>query len=241
MEWSIHEVARLTGTTSRTLRHYDDIGLLAPSRVGSNGYRHYDDAALVRLQRILLLRELGVGLSRIAEVLERRTDPAEALRVHLDWLRREQERTAQQIASVEATIASLEGGEQIMAEKMFDGFDHTRYRDEVEQRRADAGALMGGLDVEVVEPAGGRARVTHRHALDLGDPGLGTGRVVGHALSQPAAYVVVGVRRRRHRRRAAGEQVDEGQCVGVVLVGRPQDQLGLRDRRLRGAVSGHRG
>ena len=134
MEWSIHEVARLTGTTSRTLRHYDDIGLLAPSRVGSNGYRHYDDAALVRLQRILLLRELGVGLSRIAEVLERRTDPAEALRVHLDWLRREQERTAQQIASVEATIASLEGGEQIMAEKMFDGFDHTRYRDEVEQR-----------------------------------------------------------------------------------------------------------
>lgn len=141
MEWSIHEVARLTGTTSRTLRHYDDIGLLAPSRVGSNGYRHYDDAALVRLQRILLLRELGVGLSRIAEVLERRTDPAEALRVHLDWLRREQERTAQQIASVEATIASLEGGEQIMAEKMFDGFDHAvprRGRAALGQRRVRA-------------------------------------------------------------------------------------------------------
>ena len=151
MEWSIHEVARLTGTTSRTLRHYDDIGLLVPSRVGSNGYRHYDDGALVRLQRILLLRDLGVGLSRIAEVLERRTDPAEALRVHLDWLRREQERTSQQIASVEATIASLEGGEQIMAEKMFDGFDHTRYRDEVEQRwgsdaYARSDAWWSGMD-----------------------------------------------------------------------------------------------
>ena len=49
MEASIQEVARLAGTTSRTLRHYGDIGLLAPSRVGANGYRWYDDDALVRL------------------------------------------------------------------------------------------------------------------------------------------------------------------------------------------------
>lgn len=69
MDWSITEVARLAGTTSRTLRHYDRIGLLAPSRVGSNGYRYYDEAALVRLQRVLLLRELGVGLPAIAEML----------------------------------------------------------------------------------------------------------------------------------------------------------------------------
>ena len=65
MEASIQEVARLTGTTSRTLRHYDAIGLLAPSRVGDNGYRWYDDDALVRLQRILLLRDLGLGLGEI--------------------------------------------------------------------------------------------------------------------------------------------------------------------------------
>ncbi|HSU47497.1 MAG TPA: MerR family transcriptional regulator, partial [Arthrobacter sp.] len=61
-DWSIQDVARLAGTTSRTLRHYDDIGLLKPSRVGSNGYRYYDGAALLQLQRILLLRELGLGL-----------------------------------------------------------------------------------------------------------------------------------------------------------------------------------
>ena len=69
-DWSIQEIARLAGTTSRTLRHYDDIGLLAPSRVAHNGYRHYDQTALVRLQRILLLRELGLGLPRIGEVLD---------------------------------------------------------------------------------------------------------------------------------------------------------------------------
>ncbi len=68
-DWSIQEIARLAGTTSRTLRHYDDIGLLPPSRIAPNGYRHYDAAALVRLQRILLLRELGLGLPQIAEVL----------------------------------------------------------------------------------------------------------------------------------------------------------------------------
>ena len=96
MEASIQEVARLTGTTSRTLRHYDAIGLLEPSRVGDNGYRWYDDRALVRLQRILLLRGLGLGLPDIRRVLEREQDETAALRHHLDWLRSEQRRLERQ-------------------------------------------------------------------------------------------------------------------------------------------------
>ncbi|MDQ1579670.1 MAG: MerR family transcriptional regulator, thiopeptide resistance regulator [Microbacteriaceae bacterium] len=134
MDWSIQDIARLAGTTSRTLRHYDNIGLLAPSRVGSNGYRYYDQRALVRLQRILLLRDLGLGLPAIAEVLENEKDAARALRGHHGWLRQEQQRLARQIASVETTIAAMEGGEKIMAEDMLDGFDHTQYTEEVEQR-----------------------------------------------------------------------------------------------------------
>ncbi|MGR2752685.1 MerR family transcriptional regulator [Agromyces arachidis] len=134
MDWSIQEVAKLAGTTSRTLRHYDDVGLLAPARIGANGYRYYDRAALVRLQRILLLRELGLGLPAIAEVLDGQRDEARALASHLDWLRQEQDRLARQVASVERTIGALEEGEQIMAKDMFDGFDHTQYREEVEQR-----------------------------------------------------------------------------------------------------------
>lgn len=133
-EWSIQQIAKLAGTTSRTLRHYGDVGLLSPSSVGHNGYRYYDEAALVRLQRILLLRELGLGLPQIGEVLEQETSEAHALETHLAWLRQEQDRLKRQIASVKNTIDALRGGERLMAENMFDGFDHTQYKDEVEQR-----------------------------------------------------------------------------------------------------------
>jgi DNA-binding transcriptional MerR regulator len=134
VDWSIQEIARLAGTTSRTLRHYGDIGLLSPTRVGGNGYRYYDDAALVRLQRILLLRQLGLGLPAIAEVLAGERDDTAALQAHLRWLRSERERLAVQISSVESTIAKLKGGEQLMAEEMLNGFDHTAYKDEVSER-----------------------------------------------------------------------------------------------------------
>ena len=133
-EWSIQQIAKLAGTTSRTLRHYGDIGLLAPSSVGHNGYRYYDQNALVRLQRILLLRELGLGLPQIADAMQRESDEVPALEAHLAWLRQEQDRLARQIASVESTIDAVRGGEGLMAENMFDGFDHTQYKDEVEQR-----------------------------------------------------------------------------------------------------------
>lgn len=134
MEWSIQDIARSAGTTSRTLRHYGEIGLLQPSRVGSNGYRYYDQEALVRLQRILLLRELGLGLPAIAEVLEGQRDTAAALRTHLDLLEQERQRITRQIASVRTTLDKTEGGQQLMAEEVFDGFDHTQYKEEVIER-----------------------------------------------------------------------------------------------------------
>jgi MerR family transcriptional regulator, thiopeptide resistance regulator len=88
----------------------------------------------VRLQRVLLLRELGLGIPAIGEVLAGQRDDTLALRTHLEWLAQEKERIGRQIASVERTITKLEGGEKPMAEKMFEGFDHTQYKDEVEER-----------------------------------------------------------------------------------------------------------
>lgn len=133
-EWSMHEVTSATGTTSRTLRHYDQIGLLAPTRIGANGYRYYNAEALVRLQRILLLRELGLGLGPIAEIVAAQTDVADALETHLRLLYQERARLDRQIVSVMTTLAKRENGEELMAAQMFDGFDHTQYKDEVEQR-----------------------------------------------------------------------------------------------------------
>ncbi len=134
MEWSIQDIARSAGTTSRTLRHYGAVGLLEPSRIGGNGYRYYDEHALVRLQRILLLRDLGLGLPAIAEVLDGQRDRVAALETHLDLLEQEQQRIGRQIASVRTTLRKLKGGERLMAEEVFDGFDHTQYQEEVTRR-----------------------------------------------------------------------------------------------------------
>ncbi|QNG21614.1 MerR family transcriptional regulator [Rhodococcus triatomae] len=127
-------MARAAGTTSRTLRHYDDVGLLPPSRVGANGYRYYDADALMRLQRILLLRELGLGLPAIRDVLGGQTDAIAALSTHLELLEQEQVRLSRRIASVRTTIRKTREGEPLMAEEVFDGFDHTRYESEVVER-----------------------------------------------------------------------------------------------------------
>ncbi|HEX7002684.1 MAG TPA: TipAS antibiotic-recognition domain-containing protein [Trueperaceae bacterium] len=133
-EWSIQQLARAAGTTSRTLRHYDQLGLLRPSRIGDNGYRYYDSAALLRLQRILLLRELGLGLPVIGQVLAGQRDAAAALRTHLELLEVERVRLARLTETVRETIEKVERGEALMAEEMFEGFDHSRYKAEVIER-----------------------------------------------------------------------------------------------------------
>lgn len=132
--WTIQEVARRTGLTSRTLRHYDDIGLLPASEIGHGGIRHYDDHALVRLQRILLLKDLGLGLSAIAEVVDSPTgDEISHLRRHLELLELERQTLDRRITAVRTTITAREGVRPMTAD-MFDGFDHTQYQQEVEQR-----------------------------------------------------------------------------------------------------------
>jgi DNA-binding transcriptional MerR regulator len=165
MDWSIQQIARLSGTTSRALRHYDDIGLLPPSRVAANGYRHYDEDALARLQRILLLRELGLGLPAIAELLDGARDNTSALASHLNWLHQEKERLDRQIRSVETTIEKLKAGEQLMAEDMFDGFDHTKYQAEVEERWGTAAYASGDRWYRSLTPEQKRSFLQERNDI----------------------------------------------------------------------------
>ena len=67
---TVHEVSALSGVTIRTLRYYDRIGLLKPAARTEAGYRLYDDADLMRLQRILLLRELEIPLRDVSRLLK---------------------------------------------------------------------------------------------------------------------------------------------------------------------------
>jgi len=140
MSWSINEVARHSGLTARTLRHYDGIGLLKPAFVAANGYRHYEHAELLRLQQILVLRELGVALPEIGRILDAQTDRIEALREHHRRLLAERDRLARLAATVERTIGDLERektGATVKIdhpENLFEGFDDAQYADEARRR-----------------------------------------------------------------------------------------------------------
>jgi len=137
--WSIAEVARTSGVTSRTLRHYDAIGLLPPAWVADNGWRYYEHEQLLRLQQILLLRELGLGLDAVAAILEQqsRHTTVEVLRQHRDWLVAEQERLARLVHTVDRTITDIEKGGEMAPDTMFQGFEHNPYEAEARERWGD--------------------------------------------------------------------------------------------------------
>lgn len=129
-EWTTHDVVVETGVTSRTLRHYDAIGLLKPTRDGAT--RLYGRAAMLRLQSILVLRELGIPLDQIGELLDGESDPAAALARHEKSLTRKVAQLKEQISAVRATRDALKKGHTLMPD--FSGFNNEKYRDEVIER-----------------------------------------------------------------------------------------------------------
>jgi DNA-binding transcriptional MerR regulator len=139
MAWSIAEVARASGVTSRTLRHYHSIGLLVPARTAPNGRRYYEQEQLLRLQQILLLRDLGLSLDVVAEVIAHRSshDTIEVLARHKEWLLREQLRLGQLVRTVDSTIENLRKGGEMSPEKVFEGFEHNPYEAEARERWGD--------------------------------------------------------------------------------------------------------
>lgn len=69
MEYTVKAAADFAGITVRTLHHYDEIGLLKPSRLSPSGYRLYTMDDLERLQQIMFFRELGLDLRAIKDIL----------------------------------------------------------------------------------------------------------------------------------------------------------------------------
>ncbi len=133
MEWTIGELAARADVSSRTLRHYDEVGLLSPSRTGPGGLRHYGPEQVARLQRILLLRRTGMGLADIGRVLAEEVDEAEGLRAHIAALEQERERIDRYIREVRHTLRAREEGVDPCPDVMFEGFND-RYRDGVVER-----------------------------------------------------------------------------------------------------------
>jgi DNA-binding transcriptional MerR regulator len=137
--YTVQEMARLAGVTVRTLHYYDQIGLLEPAARNEAGYRLYSREELLRLQQILFFREMDVPLADIKTIL---TDPEfdglDTLRRHRQVLRTRAGRLSRLIQTAERTIAEMEGGSHMVADKeLYDGFtpeEAELYRDEARQR-----------------------------------------------------------------------------------------------------------
>ena len=67
---TVKEVSMITGISIRTLRYYDEIGLLKPTELTETGYRLYDNKALEKLQEILFFRELEIPLIDIKKIMD---------------------------------------------------------------------------------------------------------------------------------------------------------------------------
>ncbi len=108
--YTVKDVSKLSGVSVRTLHHYDEIGLLKPAFTGQNRYRYYGHAELLRLQQILLHRELDIPLADIGAILDDpKFDQLSALQLQREKLAEQAKRYARLIRTIDRTIASLSG------------------------------------------------------------------------------------------------------------------------------------
>jgi len=99
-EWRVGELAERTGVTVRALHHWDHIGLVSPSRRSAAGHRRYTAADAERLYRVLALRQLGLGLEEIGDVLAGELPLPAVLAAHL-------RRVEEQLAALQRVQARL--------------------------------------------------------------------------------------------------------------------------------------
>ena len=187
MQYTVHQLARLAGISTRALRHYDHVGLLRPERIASSGYRIYGSREVERLQQILFYKELDMPLSEIQRLLD---DPgydvAEALGTHVRQLQDRQARLGQLIQNAQNTIMNLRGDKAMSDQERFEGFkqaqlqdNETRYgteirekygKDAVEQSNAKWMG-MSESDFKQFEALGSRLNQMLKEAVLTGDPG----------------------------------------------------------------------
>lgn len=123
MEYTIKKLSTLAGVSTRTLRYYDEIGILKPARINSSGYRIYGEKEIDKLQQILFYRELGVNLDSIKEIITSPDfDETNALKQHYDELLARRQQLDALIHNVEKTIFNKEGKIKMSDKEKFEGF-----------------------------------------------------------------------------------------------------------------------
>ncbi|HPG42362.1 MAG TPA: MerR family transcriptional regulator [Acholeplasmataceae bacterium] len=143
MLYTIQELSNLAGVSKRTLRYYDEIGLLVAKRRKDSSYRVYETSDVDILHYILILKEMGFGLDQIKVILEKSSSEhmINIFEKHVIELYQRQEKTQKMIHNVKQTIASLKGEAQMNNQEKFEGYKEVlliendqKYKNEVIDR-----------------------------------------------------------------------------------------------------------
>ena len=161
MEYTIQKLAHLAGISTRTLRYYDQIGLLSPARTNESGYRIYGAKEVDVLQQILFYKEMGLELAQIKEAIQdTEFDSLAALHSHLEKLIEKRRQIDLLIENVKKTIGKEEGKNKMSDQEKFEGFkkelvekNEQKYGKEVREKYGDevvdqSNANMMGLTEE---------------------------------------------------------------------------------------------
>lgn len=149
MEYSIRELSELAGVSARTLRYYDEIGLLRPLYVNGAGYRYYGEKELAILQQILFYRERGFDLKRVQKILYQKDfDIMNALHEHLLELEAQRKHTESLIRTVKQTILSMKGECEMSDKEKFEAFKENVIKQNEEKYGAEIRGKYGDEEVD---------------------------------------------------------------------------------------------
>lgn len=144
MLYTVKEISKLSGVTVKTLHHYHKIGLLLPCEVSEAGYRLYGTKELERLQEILFYRELDFPLKRIQQLLDGEPERLAILSGQEKLLLLRQQRVERIIQTLRQSISSLERGETMESQDMFNGFEsEEEWRNALEEQNQHLKASYG--------------------------------------------------------------------------------------------------
>ncbi|QOX62226.1 MerR family transcriptional regulator [Anoxybacterium hadale] len=187
MEYTVQRLAALAGISGRTLRYYDEIGILKPARINSSGYRIYGKKEVETLQQILFYRELDVDLDTIKKILKSPGfDSADALRNHRSRLLEKREQLERLIENIDKSIATAEGRMTMSDKEKFEGFKKSlvenndkKFGKEVREKYGEEAVMksnqkvlnMSQEEYDKTVRLEEELRMTLASAMQLGDPG----------------------------------------------------------------------
>lgn len=149
MKYSIRQLSELAGVSARTLRYYDQIGLLKPMETSEAGYRYYGEYELEMLQQILFYRERGFDLKQIQKIIYQDDfDIMGALQEHLLELEEQRMHTESLIRTVEQTIRSMKGEYEMSDREKFLAFKERVVRENEEKHGAEIREKYGDEEMD---------------------------------------------------------------------------------------------